>query len=102
MSRWPEGYDPLNGCGVCSRDFTSVPAFDAHRVGTHDHDVSLDQPDGRRCLSDDEMEAHGLARVQPGDSSRYESRLSFGVALFWDPAAVEQARRTFSREEMEA
>jgi hypothetical protein len=32
-----------------------VGAFDRHRVGLHAYDFSLDRPDGRRCLSEDEM-----------------------------------------------
>jgi hypothetical protein len=32
---------PLNGCSGCRRDFASLRAFDAHRVGEH----SLDFPE---------------------------------------------------------
>ena len=45
---------PLNGCSGCRRDFASLRAFDAHRVGEH----SLDFPEheaGRRCLDVEEM-----------------------------------------------
>lgn len=33
---FPEEYAPLNYCRSCGRDFTSLRAFDAHRVGTHE------------------------------------------------------------------
>ena len=45
---------PLNGCSACGRDFASLRAFDAHRVGEH----SLDFPEhenGRRCLDVEEL-----------------------------------------------
>jgi hypothetical protein len=37
------------------RDFGSVVAFDAHRVGKHAYDYSPKHPDGRRCLTKKEM-----------------------------------------------
>jgi hypothetical protein len=46
---------PLNLCRGCGADFTSLRLFDAHRVGAHDYHWSADRPDGRRCLSVDEM-----------------------------------------------
>jgi hypothetical protein len=61
----------LNLCGECERDFYSVRAFDLHRVGKHAYAASAEQPDGRRCLSDEEMldkgmrlDAHGRWRGQ--------------------------------------
>jgi hypothetical protein len=39
----------LNVCGACGSDFTSVEAFDRHRVGKHDLDYP-EHEDGRRCL----------------------------------------------------
>jgi hypothetical protein len=47
----------VNVCGACGLDFVSVPAFDEHRIGTHDYTLAegarRDPPvyDGRRCLS---------------------------------------------------
>jgi hypothetical protein len=37
------------------QDFGGVHAFDLHRVGKHEHLHSDEHPDGRRCLSEDEM-----------------------------------------------
>jgi hypothetical protein len=53
----------MNLCTVCGLDFGSVKAFDRHRVGVHDYlfseGVRMDPPrfDGRRCLSESEMES---------------------------------------------
>jgi hypothetical protein len=32
--------NPLNQCGACGCDFTSVRLFDAHRVGNHGYTYS--------------------------------------------------------------
>jgi len=46
----------VNVCGACSLDFSSVQAFDAHRVGRHAYTfkegLAMEPPreDGRRCL----------------------------------------------------
>jgi hypothetical protein len=51
----------MNLCRGCNRDFGSVSAFDAHRVGTHAYTFSegLKQnpprENGRRCLDVEEM-----------------------------------------------
>jgi hypothetical protein len=45
----------VNVCGACGLDFGSVPAFDAHRVGKHAYLYSEQRPDGRRCLTEQEM-----------------------------------------------
>jgi hypothetical protein len=45
----------MNICGACGEDFGSVIAFDTHRVGKHAHVYSLQHPDGRRCLTKNEM-----------------------------------------------
>ena len=44
-----------NLCRSCGIDFGSVRAFDTHRVGKHAYLYDADHPDGRRCLSLDEM-----------------------------------------------
>ena len=47
------GKVPLFGCSGCKRDFSSLTAFDQHRVGRHD----LEFPkylQGRHCLYVDE------------------------------------------------
>ena len=55
----------VNICPSCEQDFSSVEAFDAHRVGTYaytfDSGLRLDPPreDGRRCLRLDEMTGTG-------------------------------------------
>ncbi len=51
--------NPLNQCGACGEDFTSVETFDRHRVGEHEHRFSTAHPEGRRCLSGDEVLAKG-------------------------------------------
>lgn len=43
-------------CGACGRVFSSVSAFDRHRVGTF-------EPLDRRCLTDAEIEARGLVQT---------------------------------------
>lgn len=54
-------------CRTCGLDFSSVAAFDAHRVGQHaytyEEGLLFDPPrlDGRRCLSRDEMRTRGCA-----------------------------------------
>lgn len=47
----------MNLCRSCGEDFGSVSAFDAHRIGKHDYLYSDEHPDGRRCLSVEEMES---------------------------------------------
>ncbi len=55
----------MNLCRACGQDFSSVEAFDRHRVGAHtytyDAGLLLDPPrhDGRRCLNLDEMARAG-------------------------------------------
>jgi hypothetical protein len=45
----------VNLCTVCGKDFGGVVAFDAHRVGNYAYDYSPQHPDGRRCLTENEM-----------------------------------------------
>jgi hypothetical protein len=45
----------MNLCTVCGQDFGSVGAFDAHRVGAYEYTFSADHPDGRRCLTAEEL-----------------------------------------------
>jgi hypothetical protein len=85
---WPDDYVPLNGCRSCGADFTSLTAFDAHRVGKH-------MPLTRRCV---DPETVGLVRVQPGDSTTYDTRVATGVPLYWDAASVASARDRFQKE----
>jgi hypothetical protein len=49
----------LNVCSSCRLDFASVAAFDAHRRGRHAYLWAPDQPNGRRCLTVDELVDRG-------------------------------------------
>jgi hypothetical protein len=57
----------MTACCACGLHFSSVAAFDAHRIGEHAYTLEqgllFDTPrsDGRRCLSRDEMSANGWA-----------------------------------------
>jgi hypothetical protein len=65
----------LNACAACGADFTSLELFDRHRAGRH-------EPDGRRCLSTEEMKMNGWERDSRG---RWK-----------DPARAMRARRKFA------
>jgi hypothetical protein len=58
--------NPLNLCRACDNDFTSVKLFDRHRVGVHAYEWSPGRPDGRRCLTVEEMLANGWDRDANG------------------------------------
>ena len=79
--------NPLNQCGACSRDFTSVELFDAHRVGRHAFtlmeglEMEPMREDGRRCLDADEMTELGWVQDVKG--------------RWLNPARVERARAAF-------
>jgi hypothetical protein len=51
---------PANVCSGCGRDFGSVTAFDRHRVGRYAYSADRDHPDGRRCLTGNELAALGM------------------------------------------
>ncbi len=77
----------MNLCRSCEQDFSSVRAFDTHRVGVHAYTysegVKMDpsREDGRRCLRLDEFSAAGLRQNAKGR---------------WELAAhADQARRAF-------
>jgi hypothetical protein len=61
-----------NLCSSCSKDFTSVDGFDAHRVGVHAYTyaegVAMEpiREDGRRCLDVDELVALGYEQDEDG------------------------------------
>ena len=46
-------------CTVCGEYFSGTTMFDRHRVGEHAHLFSPEHPEGRRCLSRDEMSSRG-------------------------------------------
>ena len=50
----------MNVCRSCREDFTSVEAFDEHRVGSHT------EPGDRRCRTTSELTQLGWARNQSG------------------------------------
>lgn len=62
----------MNGCGSCREVFTSVRAFDEHRVGRHAYTVTEGlrrRPpveDGRRCLVAHELRDVGFAQDASG------------------------------------
>jgi len=75
------GVVALNLCRSCGRDFSSLSAFDRHRVGSHEQVWSLDALDGRRCMAVDEMvenrmelDPRGRWRVAMSDADRQRLR----------------------------
>lgn len=50
----------MTRCSACGVEFGGTTAFDLHRVGRHEYLHSGERPDGRRCLSIDEMLERGL------------------------------------------
>jgi hypothetical protein len=56
----------VNYCTSCDCDFSSVAAFDRHRIGTHAYTnaegLKMEplREDGRRCMEVDEMTAAGM------------------------------------------
>lgn len=58
-------------CPSCGLAFVDTDSFDAHRVGEHDYLLSPEHPDGRRCLSEQEMCEAGFGRSTAG---RWRSR----------------------------
>ena len=62
----------MNYCTSCDKDFTSVRAFDTHRVGKHAYTytegVAMEpmREDGRRCLRTDELCDAGIAQDARG------------------------------------
>lgn len=53
-------------CCSCLEMFGSSTAFDMHRVGKHAYLASPEQPDGRRCLTPEEMEAREMRKDVKG------------------------------------
>ena len=51
---------PLNLCTVCGNDFGGERTFEMHKVGKHDYLYDKEHPDGRRCLTDEEMLGRGM------------------------------------------
>jgi hypothetical protein len=70
----------VNLCGVCGLDFSTVPDFDGHRVGTHDYTYSEGlaarpmREDGRRCLDRGELVDAGWTADRSGRWRRPRGR----------------------------
>lgn len=81
----------MNVCGGCGKDFTSVRAFDTHRVGKHAYTLTEGLrrvppvEDGRRCLDADELIRGGFAQDASGRwflvERRDAARRAFSVGL---------------------
>lgn len=65
----------MNKCSGCSRDFTSVTAFDRHRTGSFSKDT-------RRCMSEAEMSKAGLERKPNGKWSWTADIIEARIARF--------------------
>ena len=71
----------MNLCRACGEDFSSVEAFDRHRIGKHEYTWSPEREDGRRCLAPDELEALAWEQNERGrwfDPARSARALSLG------------------------
>lgn len=102
VSDWPDDYTPLNGCGMCGRDFSGVRYFDAHRIGSHAYDFSAEHLDGRRCADDEELLALGIRPMTTAEllaSRRTRARAGSGVMFYFDPAASDRMRDAFAEDE---
>ena len=72
----------MNLCRSCRRAFASVGAFNAHRRGRHAYLAEAARPDGRRCLTLDELADAGLELDTRGrwrlaaDATRAQSRFA--------------------------
>ncbi len=69
----------MNYCRSCSTDFSSVTAFDRHRVGAYAYPWNPDREDGRRCLvagelidAGMELDSRGRWRIALTDAKRSE------------------------------
>ncbi len=76
----------LNFCATCGFDFGGIRAFDMHRVGTYEHPYDDQHPEGRRCLSAEEMLAQGMYINSYGRWSQPRNRLSERLGLVSEPS----------------
>ena len=91
---FPDDYPPINFCRGCGCDFSSVGAFDRHRIGTPSPaDVAEMEEEmaevGLALLTDEEMRG----------SRAYRSRVGFGVEVWHEPAQTERARSMGRRQQ---
>lgn len=56
----------MNLCRACNEDFSTVRAFDGHRVGRHEYRFDADHLDGRRCLDTEELTELGWKKSAKG------------------------------------
>lgn len=54
-----------NLCRSCEEDFSSVSAFERHRVGAHDLNYP-EHENGRRCMDEEELLEAGYERDERG------------------------------------
>jgi hypothetical protein len=86
----------VNACGACGLDFTSVTAFDAHRVGRHAYTfkqglaMEPSREDGRRCLGPGDPEFD--ERFAPGRAGRWSLVKDLGKPrpAFWSDGAASE------------
>ena len=77
----------MNRCAVCGEDFASLSAFDDHHVGKHAYLYRPARPDGRRCLTPDELRLLGMRR-----DSRGRWRLPIRGTQPWTSDVTRQSR----------
>lgn len=85
-------------CGGCHRHFTSLVAFERHRIG------SFDEPDGprgpRRCESPLDLEGYELV-TEAGVCRMYDMP-EMGAVVWGDAAGRQRARERFGENERAA
>ena len=87
----------LNVCGSCRLDFSSLRAFDGHRVGRHGYTgcegLRMDPPrdDGRRCLVEWELRAAGFVQDVRGRWGVLEHQVRARERFVRDPGLLEAA-----------
>lgn len=86
----------MNVCGGCSLDFSSVRAFDGHRVGRHGYTstegLRLVPPveDGRRCLVPGELRDAGFVQDVRGRWGVAEHQARARERFSRDPVTAER------------
>lgn len=77
----------MNLCRACRQDFSSLAAFDRHRIGDHALDWH-EHEHGRRCMDEEELAAAGMEvdgrgrwRIEVTDRERERLSALRGSAL---------------------
>lgn len=87
----------MNVCGACGLDFSSLRAFDGHRVGRHGYSLREGlalvpaREDGRHCLVAHELVAAGFAQDGRGRWGIVEHRLRAAERFSVDPGTLQRA-----------